>query len=377
MPIGVIGSAEQIGTELVWPACAGVAASYVSGDGDGGCNNAHAHAVDDDDDDVGDGESRNAVGTHKSSAHIRLKTPQFLLETSPPTWHSHSRSDPTPVDGPPTAAADALYSRVDWSRKKRLKSFGGSSRSDSESDGEGRGQPTWHSRHYEEINVTSRSDADADAAADANGGGGARAPPSAQQTLRNLVRRNFPKVLPDLTTAQQKRAHRSSLPPVCASTTADGCADWYGQISARSGRLPPAPPPRVTSTLGRRAVPHSSETAATATTADGRLDDGTQLLSRITVRLKKSEPQIAEEEKTADLVQTESCSPPCPPPLPAVGALFAATRTFPDSEAAAAAAAATFVVPATLATAAVEQQHSQQKRTKEMRSVTTSTTGIS
>lgn len=347
MPGQRIGSADEARAGFVWPAFAGVAPSYACS---GGEDDDDSGGGDDDNGGGGDSESRNAACTHKSSAHIRLKTPQFLLETSPPIWHSHSRSDPSPVDVRPAAADDALYSRVDKSRKRRLKSFAGSDGSDSESvgevEGEGCGLVTSSSRHYEEINVTSRPDAD-----------GVRVPPSAQQTLRNLVRRNFPKVLPDLARVQQKRVYRLSLPAVGAAKVADGCAECYANVSGgRSGRLPPAPPPRITSTLGRRPTPHPAETAAAANNGG----DDTQL-SRIIVRLKKSDQPRAAEETGPDIVQTESCCPPRPPPLP-LGAVFTARTVAPSNAAAA-------------ASAAVEE--SWRKTTKEVRSVTTSTTGIS
>ncbi|KAK7583666.1 hypothetical protein V9T40_004629 [Parthenolecanium corni] len=300
----------------------------------------------------GDREWRNAVGTHKSSAHIRLKTPQFLLETttSPSSvWHSHSRSDPSPVDTRPTA--DALYSRVDKSQKKRLESFAGSCHSDGEEKPERereREMATSCSRHYEEINVTSRPDTDADA--------DHAATPSPQQTLRNLVRRNFPKVLPDMALVEQKRAYRSSLP-------AGGADDRYVKISAARGvRVPPAPPPRITSTLGRRQPPGPAS-AAVAAAAEDEDGDGSQL-SRITVRLqhqqqqqqnKNVEPPVA-EEWAADLIQTESCHPSRPPPPPLPVSLFSSPGAHP---------------------AATAGRQIAQKKSKEVRSVTTSTTGIS
>ncbi len=213
------------------------------------------------------------TGTHKSSARIRLKTPEVLIDALP-VLHSHSRSDPSPMTGRDDLQ-HPLYSCVN-KRTNRLKSFG---------DSKNISESFEMAPQYEEINVTSLSDSvDSEVA---------MYHPTAEETLCSLAKR-FPKVLPDISGADRK-LNRFSL-PMCVSEAADnGGGSSFGAYAYKSasklGRVPPAPPPRLTSTLGRK--PSTGE-------------DENKQFSHITVQLRKVEPVIV-EEKCVDILQTESC----------------------------------------------------------------------
>lgn len=248
------------------------------------------------------------TGTHKSSAHIRLRTPEFLLDALPIS-HAHSRSDPAPVHD----SREQLYTQVNKGTK-RLKSFAESSKNTSINDS------VESTSHYEDINVISLHD-------DLNS-----SMYSTQDQLCNIKRRNFPKVLPDFPDADRKSSKRLSLPSTHFDST-NGTLDY----SKNRSRIPPAPPPRLSSTLVRKSG-----------------SDSEKQFSHITVQLKKPEPTIA-EEKFADLIQTESCRVPtsdtfCP--------TAQASRTEkPLSQ-----------IP--------RLKHDSPKPAKNVRSVTTSTSGI-
>lgn len=201
------------------------------------------------------------TGTHKSSAHIRLRTPEFLLDAIPIS-HAHSKSDPSPMIDP----REALYTQVN-KEAKRLKSFAESSKNTSFAES------VESTSHYEDINVLSLHE-------DLNS-----SCYSTQGQLCNIKRRNYPKVLPDFPSSERKSSKRLSLPS--ASFDHNKISDYKSR-----GRIPPAPPPRLSSTLGRKS----------STDADKQF-------SHITVQLKKPQPVIA-EEKSADIIQTESFNVP-------------------------------------------------------------------
>lgn len=276
------------------------------------------------------------TGTHKSSAHIRLKTPDFFLETMPPVIsHSHSRSDPSPMIVR-DSLTDPLYSSVNKD-KKRLKSFAGDSLKTIDS--------TDLVPHYEEINVTSLPDfpEGIELCEIAN----------TEQTLCNIVRRNFPKVLPDFPEADRKNCNRLSLPPSSGfnisenlSSSSSPYLDCYSKNISRSGRIAPVPPPRLTSTLGRRPLSPNSD----------------KQCSHITVQLRKAAPVI-NEEKLVDIIQTENCDN-VPDNLNIDPSLVSTTvQKYKE----------TICVPSG---SSAEQECDAFKLTKNVRSVTTSTSGI-
>lgn len=220
------------------------------------------------------------TGTHKSSAHIRLKTPEFLLDAStlsPTITHSHSRSDPSPMDCQnlfASAPSMPLYSYVD-KQQKRLKSFADSAKTENSFDSKG----TNTSAQYEDLNLNTQQEL--------------------QEPLNNITRRNFPKVLPNFPQVERKVNNRLSLPP---TSNYQDCL--IEPNFSRVVRVPPVPPPRLTSTLGRRYSP-VEQSVSFSTNSEDCPDIQ---YSHITVLLKKNNNEkVIIEEKPADIIQTE-CS---------------------------------------------------------------------
>ncbi|XP_065212604.1 neuroligin-4, X-linked-like isoform X2 [Planococcus citri] len=212
-------------------------------------------------------EYYNRTGTHKSSAHIRLRTPEFLLDVLPAVaHHAHSKSDASPELQVEVDSRELLYTPVN-KQAKRLKSFVDSSKNTSINDS------VESTSHYEDINILSLHE-------DLNS-----SCYLAHDQLSNIKRRNYPKVLPDFPDNERKNSKRLSLPSINFDPKG---ADF----SKHRSRIPPAPPPRLSSTLGRKSS----------------LDSDKQF-SHITVQLKKPEPVIL-EEKSADIIQTESSQVP-------------------------------------------------------------------
>ncbi|XP_058821517.1 neuroligin-1 [Topomyia yanbarensis] len=78
-------------------------------------------------------------------------------------------------------------------------------------------------------------------------------PLSPEEALKVIQRRNFPKVLPDYPsgiTGPTASMKRRSLPPQSFMLSS------YNSLRRDSSRLVPAPPPRISSTLGRRSSKH-------------------------------------------------------------------------------------------------------------------------
>lgn len=206
------------------------------------------------------------TGTHKSSAHIRLKTPEFLLDTMLPIAQpDFTGSGPSSSIGPNEMP---LYSQVN-KEMKRLKSFADSSQNASIEDS------MESTSHYEDINVISMHEMPDMYCSSPTA--------TTSSQLGNIKRRNFPKVLPDFPNAERKGGGGKRLSLPCSGNTRD---------KTRS-RVPPAPPPRLTSTLGRKSS-----------------SDSDKQLSQIVVHLRKPDTSITSNEKYADIIQTESCNVP-------------------------------------------------------------------
>ncbi|XP_039296334.1 LOW QUALITY PROTEIN: uncharacterized protein LOC111043338 [Nilaparvata lugens] len=171
--------------------------------------------------------------------------------------HSHSISDPSPISE--SGDSKSSISRLDNIHlvpKKKCVSDG------------------LYTPVSKDVNVTSRDDACVGTASTPH-----------EDTLDNIKRRNFPKVLPDFPEMDDhntKANKRRSLPPSshllpppleysAGSITSDG----------KNRGVPPPPPPRV-STLGRRPVNNSPVAAMNS--------------SHITVHLTRKEPTITEDK---------------------------------------------------------------------------------
>ncbi|RZF38934.1 hypothetical protein LSTR_LSTR015680, partial [Laodelphax striatellus] len=133
-----------------------------------------------------------------------------------------------------------------------------------------------------DINVTSRDDVSVQVAT------------QHEDTLDNIKRRNFPKVLPDFPEMDDhntKANKRRSLPPT-SHLLPPPLEYSAGSITSdcKNRGVPPPPPPRV-STLGRRPANNSPVTALNS--------------SHITVHLMRKEPSIS-EEKVQGLIPVKS-----------------------------------------------------------------------
>ncbi|XP_071440395.1 neuroligin-4, X-linked [Hetaerina americana] len=154
-----------------------------------------------------------------------------------------------------------------------------------------------------------------------------------EATLRNIKKRNYPKVLPDLapfqtvpsppSVASSSSVKRRSLPPpsqlaivpthaasastpVTPTTVSVPKADCQTQTPA--GRVPPPPPPRVSSTLRRN---HSDRTTGRRGSGGGKVEP--KVIIKPTISKKTSAERPVRATPVVDLGASSPTPAECPP----------------------------------------------------------------